>query len=119
MELKTTAGEFEIFKKTFLKYVDLFGLKNYRITFQHIKLDENYAEIQRDCDSFSAIVRFTNYLEDCNKLEYGSPEIHAKHEAIHLLLTFLVWKAQSKYITPTEIDQAEESLVRVLEKVIP
>ena len=113
-ELKTSKAEFNEFKKAFLEYVELFSLKGYRIIFEHVELKDEYAQINRDHDGRVVVVKFNlrKYVD------MGSPTDEARHEAIHLLLTGLHYWASCRYVLPDQINNEEEKIVRVLEKVI-
>jgi len=112
--MKTTRKEFLEFKKEFMKYVDLFGLKDYRLVFEHTEVDGAYADILVNHDGRTAVIRLS---DDCNE-DWLGPKSNARHEAIHLLIAEVGYWARCRYTTPDEISAAEEGLVRVLEKVI-
>ena len=46
------------------------------------------------------------------------PEAHGLHEALHLFLSRLSDLAQSRYATERQIQEAEEGMVRVLERIL-
>lgn len=47
-----------------------------------------------------------------------NPKEHGKHEALHLFLSRLTSLAHSRYVLEREIDHADESMVRVLERLL-
>ena len=111
--MKTTKADFNLFKKAFIAWQYKLGLTQYDAYFEHVFLKGLYAQIYIDQMGKSCTVRL-------NK-EAGpvySPKDHAKHEAIHLLLSRLSWLAQARYIENHDIEEEEESLVRRLEKVL-
>lgn len=117
--MKTSKAEFEKFKECFLKYVDLFGLKDWRIDFENRKLEDNYAEIQASPSNVeSGVVGVFFDSRDSGKNGHISTEDTAKHEAIHLILVRLMYLARSRYIDSSELRVEEHRVVRILEKVI-
>lgn len=116
--MKTTKADFEEFKAAFLKYADLFGLKDYQFAFRHEKLHENYAEIRQSEPSKWMVVCLSTEWKDDESDLWVSPEHSAKHEAIHALLCRFSYLAKSRTVIPADINDEEEGIVRVLEKVI-
>lgn len=63
--------------------------------------------------------RATVYLcEFHNEQKEFYPKKHAKHEAVHLFLSRLSSLANTRFLLEREIDDAEEGMVRVLERVL-
>lgn len=117
--MKITTKQFDEFKKCFLKYYEKFGLQEYRILFQHKQLSSSVAEIVVYEAGKVATVYLTVELPEETSYYFISPEIHAKHEAIHLLIMKLSYLAECRYVQPEEVDTESEALVRRLEKLIP
>ena len=115
--MKTTKADFEEFKKWFLYYQDLFGLKNFDVTFLHKKVNGIYASCDVQGDT-TAVVMLNNQT---SKDDIGVPPMKelARHEAAHLLLGRLKKMACTRFMNPDEIDREEERVVTILEKVIP
>jgi hypothetical protein len=113
---KTTRKDFEIFKKEFLRWVDKFGLKGYRLLFHHEPLDDNYAEILTSEESKTAIISLNS--KPSKNAYYYKPQVHAKHEAIHLFLSRFQNLAGSRYLQSDDITEEVEKLVRILEKIL-
>lgn len=109
--MKTIKADFENFKKEFLKWVDLFGLKDWETYFCCVPLGESYAEISADAPNCVTTLFFNSDLPD--GLAGKNPKLCGKHEAIHLLLARL----QS---APSKTQRAIESerIVRILEKLL-
>lgn len=116
--MKTTKKDFARFKKEFLRWVDIFGLKGYRIVFYHNQLKGNYAQIHTDEEGMLAEPAFTILIDKTSLAGYKTPELHGKHEAIHLLLHRLLYLGTCRYVREDEIYQEWEKLVRILEKVL-
>lgn len=116
--MKIPKSHFERFKKAFTKLQTELGLMQYRITFEHKKLDRAFAKLYSDQKSKSAIAILNTEIDDDTIDEYGTPEESAVHEVIHLLLSRLVWLGESRYLFDNEIDEEDESIVRRLERLL-
>jgi len=113
--MKTTKKDFEIFKKEFLKWFNVFGLKDWKIYFFHDQIDEtSYANITYNVAGRVATVRFN--LEHNGR--YNNIKETAFHEVCELLLGKLVAVAEYRYVTENEITEATHDIIRRLEKVI-
>jgi len=117
MKVKTP-NKFKQFKKYFIQYQELFGLIGYKIYFKHEPIDAAFANIIVDQEGMVVTVILNSSLPVKDKPHediYGT----AKHEVIHLLVGRLSDYAQSRYIRKLDIQEAEEELVRRLERLIP
>ncbi len=114
--MKTSKAYFERFKKEFLRWQKELGLTQYRIKFYHIKLDGMYAQTHTIQKGKLVNVALSTDIEE-PKFDEG-PESHARHEALHLLLSRLSWIAECRYIEDSDIGEEEEAIVVRLEKVI-
>jgi len=110
MNYKTTKQHFELFKRYFKHYQDLFELNNYQIHFFHQKGGKWYAEIT------------TNQIGHCSRVTFNTTWIErgptedkirkdALHECCHLLISKLEWLAGCRYLDEVEIDETQEELV--------
>ncbi len=116
--MRITKKDFERFKKEFLRWVEKLGLKDYRFTFYHKMLNNDYAKIDINESGKNVCVFLTNQINKFDIEGWESPELHAKHEAIHVLLFKLEHLGRQRYVSPGEFDDESEALVRVLEKVL-
>lgn len=111
--MKTTEKDFNLFKKSFLAYQQMFGLIEYDIFFSHEPMDDAFANITM-CHQ-TATVRLqseeSNFPFDINA--------NAKREATHLLLHKLEALAHKRYVSEEEIIEEEEALVVKLTKLLP
>ena len=114
--MKTSKAYFERFKAEFLRLRDLFGLTQYRVTFYHVKMKDSYAALYTEEKSKIANVSLTTVIVN-PKVDEG-PEVHARHEAIHLLLSRLAWLGNCRFLTEDELDEEVEAIVTRLEKVL-
>lgn len=113
--MKTSKKQFERFKKSFNKWVIKFGLLDYHIEFFHRHLDERaYARINACPGSCVASVEYNKEIPDCSSFE--SPEVTAKHEAIHLLIARLSILTSDEVLAQVTVEN--ERITRVLEKLL-
>jgi hypothetical protein len=115
--MKTTKKQFAAFKRSFLHWQKELGMVDYKIDFQHGGVQsERAAEIGINHEGRCAVVAMCDSL---TKDDLGfDPVLHGKHEAIHLMLGRLASLAHSRYVLSREIYDAEEGIVRVLEKLL-
>ena len=114
--MKSTKRDFECFKTAFLHWVNVFGLKSYHVTFEHKHLEDKYAELEYNIDSCSAVARLSTSADESAPGEWGGPNHSALHEALHLLLARLHTHGKWRYVTPDQLNNEEEGIVRILEK---
>jgi hypothetical protein len=114
----TTEQDFQDFQKAFQKWVNIFGLQEYRIVCYHEKLEDVYAHININEPGKLAEVSFNLEFIDTQKAGYVNPEYHAKHEAIHLLLHRILWIGSRRFINEQDLTEEWERLVRKLEKIL-
>lgn len=106
--------DFDLFKKTFVKYQKLFGLTGYKVYFKHEPIgDDCFADITVSQDMMVASVRLNSVV-----YEFRDVERSAKHEAIHLLLNRLQNLAEDRYARAIQINEAAEEIVFKLEDLI-
>jgi hypothetical protein len=109
--MKTTKNQFKRFKKEFKRYQKMLGLTDYRVCFHLETMDDRYAHIRYD-----TLARTAGVSLDTGG-DFLSIKRHAKHECLHLLLADLNISAQQRSSTKERIDQADESIVRRLERL--
>ena len=115
--MKVTQRHYRIFQQEFNRWIERFGLKGYRIYFWQEALKDSFAELDVNEDGKYAVVRLCKELHGENAKEFD-PALHARHEAIHLLLHRLFWLGSCRYVRPDDLFEEWERLVRILEKVI-
>lgn len=121
---KTTSKHFTLFKKHFNIQVEKLGLFGWRVYFKHEFLNDQYATTLYNLENRVASVKFGT--EWCcpsnNKCNYDlneeSIKIIAKHEAHHLLLARIFESAMSRFMEKRELDEAEEEVVRILDRFL-
>ena len=114
--MKTSKKHFEIFKSECLKWQEKLKLDDWHIFFQHTKLDGVDANTLRSSEYNATLSLDTTIID----VDYNMPiddyiKQLAKHEMIHVMLGYFALQA----VRPERIrDEAEEALVRKLEKII-
>ncbi len=112
-------NNFALFKKTFKRYQEKFGLIGYQVYFKHEPIDdEAFANITVNQEEMSVTVKLNSKLSESEK-PFKDIRRDAKHEALHLFLFRLVDRAYSRYVQRDEIYETVEDLVIRLEKLIP
>lgn len=93
---------------------------DYKTTFEHVNLNMKFATIGIDHQAKSCIVSMATDLgEHCASPHVQlNPELHGKHEAIHLFLSRGFSLAFSRFVLERELYDTEEGMVRVLEKIL-
>lgn len=109
-----TSKDLNRFKKEFVRWQNKLGLTCYRACFEQKNMPGDYAKIDVNEQGQVALISLCTEKDP----DYGSPEQHAIHEALHLLTNRLVWLAQQRYVTEDEIGREWEAVVRRLEKVL-
>ena len=115
--IKTTKSQYDEFKKEFMRWVNRFGLHDWKVFFYHEKLDGCFARIVYDNMNSAASVKFNSEVDETDE-NFMNPKMSAKHEVIHLLLARLNYLAGARYICQEDIETEEERIVNILTKVI-
>lgn len=111
--MKATKYQKEIFMSTFCRYAAKFGMTDWDIEFKFKSLKCDYANIQLDYDNKFAVITMSNTVD--SKFD---PVTIGIHEALHLLMARLSSLAIERFTTYKKLDDAEEVIVKSLEKVI-
>ena len=117
----TTKAQFKLFKKECQKWIDRFELNNWSCVYEFKKLINNDAQSLVSGDVYNATIALDKDIEtdfDRNMTDNEYIKEIAKHEIIHLLLGRFGYNAHERFITKSEIIEAEEELVRKLLKII-
>jgi hypothetical protein len=115
--IKKKSNNFERFQREFKRYQQKFGLLGYKVYFRHEPLEDSFADITCSACNMTATVRFSNDIPKSDR-PFAKPEVHAKHEALHLLINRLEHCSRARYVSPDTIYEATEELVRRLETLI-
>ncbi len=111
---KTSKRDFDKFKAEFLHWVDEFGLVGYRLIFDHTPTKDSHADIIIDEEGKLAVICLSSILNP----DFCGAEEHAKHEALHLLLSRLEYLGGLRYARDGEIKEESEKLIRILQKLL-
>lgn len=117
--MKTTKKHFEIYKKECQKWIDRFELNNWDVCFGLTSKKGVHGRIGSNLDGYNATLFLCEDWDDRIKpLTKENIKKVAKHEVIHLLLLRLSINAGTRFVTPEQLIEAEEELVRKLENII-
>lgn len=109
---------FELFKKEFTRYQAHFGLMGYEVRFKLKDIDSAAASIDINQEEMVAFVALNSKLCKVERTE-AEMKRNAKHEALHLLTGRMRKYAYSRHITCDDIYEANEELVRRLDRLVP
>jgi len=117
--MKTTVRHFEIFKSECLRWIGIFGLKDWRIEFSN----EEYvgggarASIWFNCSDRAAHI----YLEPawCDEaLSDKNLRLSAFHEVCEILIAPLRDKCSAREYSENDLSEAGHTIIRILESVL-
>ncbi len=107
-------SDFDSFKKECLRLQKVLNLGQYALSFFHKKLPNGVtAQIEYSSTEFWANLIMTK--KHWQKLD---PKTDAKHEMSHLFLARLRSLASARFINEEELDLADETIARIMEKVL-
>ena len=119
--MKTTVKQFEIFKVECLKWIEVFGLKDWEIHLEHAELeDNNMALCTRNSNSHIAKLSLckTWPTDTMINLTEGNIRNSAFEEVCHVFLYRLSSNAYARFIMEHEINEAEHSIIRTLQGIL-
>jgi hypothetical protein len=121
--MKTTKKDFELFKSETERLMKEWELNNWHPAWEHKKLADANAKTEADGSCYnvtfclSADIDFDKFIFRQIKKEDFIKRL-AKHEVIHLLLGRVMHCAEARFCTDSEMNEAEEELMRKLEVII-
>lgn len=118
MPIKTTKKHFEYFKKCCLVHITKLGLLDWKTYFLHEHTEDCYATTHVNIEGRVASIRLGTNWDDNRPLNNITLNETAKHEVHHLLLARLATLAHYRYIRRDELREAEEEIIRVLDRVL-
>lgn len=108
------SNDFEIFKRTFKRFQDKFGLGGYTVYFKfELIADGSFADITICREEMVATARLNSTLNKKDE-KFKHTRLSAKHEALHLLCGRLQNCALNRFVSEREITEATEELVNKL-----
>lgn len=121
MNTKITKKQFDLFKKECVKWIDIFGLKNWELRFfLDEKEKESYAWVAYNHDNRVADIHLTRDWDRLNMLPSSEQiKITAFHEIAEVFIYPLRYIAESRYVRDSDsIDCIVHDIIRTLETVI-
>lgn len=115
--VKTTAQQFNVFKKEFLRVQKKLSLEDWRAFLVCEKIGNDYGRIYVDRNQMSVTVILTDRVKK-EELHLLDPGRVARHEAAHLLIAILHEEAKARYSTPEAVTAAAESIAHRLENIL-
>jgi len=115
--MKTSADDFYNFKTHCQKYIEKFGLKDWKIYYHHKRLDVSFAEIQINITGSVADIYLNTELNSRDYKHFNPMDL-AKHEILHLLLQRYRSLAVGRFVPEWAIGEEEHRIVRILEKLL-
>jgi len=111
----TTKKQFDVFIKECDRYIDIFGLSEYFVLYQHVKIekDEWQAGCTVDFEGLNAIISLSN---DVVLTDYEIMAA-AKHEILELLLAKLDKIMKARTVTEAEIVEERHKVINRLLRV--
>jgi hypothetical protein len=116
--VKLNDKHFELFKRECKKFINLFELNNWDVSFKFTEDKINNAFLVTDRVNYQATIKLSKEIDDPDISIEESVKQLAKHETAHLLIARLSDLGTSKYITRLEYTSAEEELVIKLMHII-
>lgn len=116
---KVKQADFRYFQHCINEYISIFELHNWRISFSMEDIGDPIAKIVTDPTGYIATF-YLNSIWDDPVYQYTRENLKqtALHEVIHLLLMRLTGTAQARFVSKSELDEAEEEVVRKLEYML-
>ena len=115
--MKTTKKDFDLFKKECRKWIDIIGLKDWHIWYEHTPTERHcIAQYDLDDAGRSCVIYFTTGL-DGEKLDRHDICSAAFHEIIEIYMRDLRRMAMTSYSYDL-VDSETHKIVRMLENVL-
>jgi len=119
--VKISKKQFELFKKEVLKWLDIFGMKNWQVHFEQRKIEENRAQITFNCVSGIAVFTLSTNWDEQN-LAFVTDENVCKsafHEVCELLLGRLNDMTEQRYnLSRLDVEEEIHRIIRTLENTV-
>jgi hypothetical protein len=110
VEYFTSKQDFKEFADECGIWIDYFGIKDWDVIFEHAEtITGGVAECEVDLKAKLAVLRF-----DEKAHEYPNIKQTAFHEAVELLLARMRTLCEARYITDSEVSEANHEVVQTL-----
>lgn len=115
---KPSLKDFEVFKKEFIRCVHLLELGEWHVFFEFRAIEDSYAELTWEADTYTATVSLTNTTQTGVNGRDFDPKRHARHEAAHLFIARLQSIGKWRFVIPDMFTAESERIARTLEKIL-
>ena len=115
--MKTTKRHFKTFVRCCEYWQERLGFSHYRITYEHVCLENMFARTTTDHGNCVATIEFSRHWDSRTKFGTRAMNRVARHEVCHLLTACLLGKALSRYATREAIMDEGEQIVRRLDSI--
>lgn len=107
-------SDFELFKTECLKWIEIFGLKGWKVGFEHKETNDAYAHVKVDGIVDRFVIFVLNSKPDETDLHYDVKKT-AFHEVCELLLWRMEYIGTCRYVQPEELPEERHNIIRILE----
>lgn len=117
----TTKSDFELFKAESEKWIDIFGLKDWEVKYNHRDGNgQDYACFSSNPENRCVTLGLYKKWPKSDKVKKTSDEIRlsAFHEVCHIFLETLASCARTRFIMSHELDESCHGIIRTLERVL-
>lgn len=116
---RVTNAEFELFRDSVREFVELFGLREWRV---YVKKDNEmddhtFGECRHDSANKICTIAICGAFYE-KKSHPFMPRQIALHEVIHLAIDNLVWVARCRYVRPDDVEEQCEVTTRRIQNVV-
>lgn len=117
--LQTTDEEFEIFQRSVRYWIEKFGLKGWRISFNQRSMGDKgyFAELDYHMMNRSCVFCFTLDYKKISEVEFD-PDNLGFHEVSELLMSRLRVLSSERFISEDEITEEIHAIIRMLENTV-
>ena len=112
---RVTKAEYCAFCDEVRRLVDLFGLQDWSVRFEHRQMDHAEARCEFNAENNAARITATMIVNEDSDQEFD-PIRHARHEFCHLWLARLEWICSCRYVSCDEISECVERMATQFEK---
>lgn len=113
-----TKKHYELFKKYCLEHINKLGLLGWKVYFEFKYIEDLYASTSVNLEGRIALITLSTHWDFGRELNQESLNETAKHEVHHLLLFRFSKLARYRFIRSDELEEAEEEIIRILDKFL-
>ena len=116
--MKLSMKHFDLFQEECEKYLELLGLKSWKIYYKFEKLDDSFARAEWKYAGRVATLTLANDFPKPFKTIEGQIKESALHECLEILLAPVSSLAEDRSFVRIDFDKEIHAVIRTLEKVI-